>query len=337
MSQIILKEIGPASESVYLEPNPDLTLGPADVLVEMEAAGINLTDFRLAEGTYTERVRPSLPSVLGTEGVGRVIEAGTAADPSLVGGRVILLPNYLQGTWADRTVAPASSVIPVGEKADAHQLALLAVNPATAYGLLHRYASLKPGDWIGQDMGNSAVGRNVIALAHHAGVRTLSIVRREETVKQLLDQGADLVVVYGDGGDDLRDRIADVLGDTTFRLVFDGVGGPVAGALAHSLEFGGQVISYSSLTHTPVAVPAADLVYRELGVRGYWLINWIRTAPRPEIEAVYTELAELVEQGILYTPVEETFALADYRAAFDRARKPQREGKILFHFQNGDR
>ncbi|WP_066956302.1 zinc-dependent alcohol dehydrogenase family protein [Streptomyces lushanensis] len=335
MSRIILKEIGPVSESVQLEPHPDLTLGPADVLVEMEAAGINLTDFRLAEGTYTERVRPSLPSAMGTEGVGRVIAAGTTADPSLVGRRVVFLPNYLQGTWADRTVAPASSVIPVGEKADAQQLALLAVNPATAYGLLNRYATLGPGDWIGQDMGNSAVGRNVIALAHHAGVRTLSVVRREETVKQLLDQGADLVVVGGAGKDDvdgLRDRIADALGDTTFRLVFDGVGGPVAGALAHSLEFGGQVISYSSLTHTPVAVPAADLVYRELGVRGYWLINWIRTAPRAEIEAVYTELAELVEQGVLHTPVEETFALADYRAAFDRARKPQREGKILFHF-----
>jgi NADPH:quinone reductase-like Zn-dependent oxidoreductase len=65
---------------------------------------------------------------MGAEGVGRVVEAGSRADPALVGRRVIMLPSFRFGTWATRTVAPAGNVVP--EDAEALQLAMLAVNPA---------------------------------------------------------------------------------------------------------------------------------------------------------------------------------------------------------------
>jgi NADPH:quinone reductase-like Zn-dependent oxidoreductase len=67
---------------------------------------------------------------MGAEGVGRVVEAGSRADPALVGRRVIMLPSFRFGTWATRTVAPAGNVVPVPEDAEALQLAMLAVNPA---------------------------------------------------------------------------------------------------------------------------------------------------------------------------------------------------------------
>lgn len=329
MSRLVLTAIGDI-DGIQLESDPDLTVGPDDLLVAMEAAAVNLTDFRMASGTYTEKVQVTLPASMGSEGVGRVLEAGSAADPALVGRRVVILPTYEQGTWADLTVVPARSVVVVGDGGDARQLAMLAVNPPTAYFLLNRYVALRPGDWVGQDMANSAVGQYVIQLARHAGLSTLNVVRRADTVHPLRAMGADIVVV--DDGQTLGETIASELGETKLRLVMDGVGGQTAGVLAHSLEFGGVVVSYSSLTRTPVAVPAADLVYNELGVRGFWLINWLRTAPRAEIEAVYGELANLVEQGVLSAVVEATFPLSDYKAAFEQARKPGRNGKVLFTF-----
>jgi NADPH:quinone reductase-like Zn-dependent oxidoreductase len=329
MSQLIFTATGPVEDVVRLEENPDLRLGPEDLLVDMEAANINLTDFRLAEGTYTDRVTVSPPAPLGGEGVGRVVEAGPAADPSLLGRRVIVVPNYLQGTWANRLVVPARSAVPVGDGGDPLQLAMLGSNPATAYLLLNRYVTLEPGDWIGQDMANSAIGQYVITLARHAGIRTLNVVRRHDAARGLREQGADVVLVDGDG---LRDRIAAALGGAELRLVLDGIGGPIAGDLVHSLEFGGQLLSYSSMTRTPVAVPAADLVYRELGVRGMWVVNWLRSAPRTEIEAVYGELAVLSERGVISAEVEATFPLTEYRDAFAAARRPGRSGKTLFTF-----
>jgi NADPH:quinone reductase-like Zn-dependent oxidoreductase len=327
MSQLILTAIGDVDENVRLETEPDLTVGPDDLLVALEAATVNPSDFTYASGTYG--ARPQIPSGLGSEGVGRVVAAGSSADPSLVGRRVVILPTYEQGTWSDEVVVPARNVVAVPEGPDALQLAMLAINPATAHGLLTRFVPLKPGDWIGQNLGSSAVGQFVVALARQAGVRTLSVVRREEAAQRLRDLGADVVLVDGDA---LGERITDALGDAQLRLVVDGAGDPTVAALAGSLEFGGTIVTYSSVTGQPVGLGPKELVYRELTIRGYWLINWIRSAPRQEIEETYAALAELVAQGVLRSSVEAVYPLAEYRAAFAHARRPGRSGKILFTF-----
>jgi NADPH:quinone reductase-like Zn-dependent oxidoreductase len=327
MSQLILTGIGDVDENVRLETEPDLTVGPYDLLVALEAATVNPSDFMFAGGRYG--VRPQVPSGLGSEGVGRVVAAGESVDPSLVGRRVVILPTYEQGTWSDEVVVPARNVVTVPEGADALQLAMLPINPATAHALLTRFVSLEPGDRVGQNLGSSAVGQSVVALARQAGVRTVSVVRRAEAAERLRALGADVVLV---DGDDLGERIADALGDAQLRLVLDGAGDSTVAALGRSLEFGGTVVSYSSVTGQPVDVGRGDFIFRELTLRGYWLINWIRSAPRQEIEETYTNLAELVAQGVLRSSVEAVYPLEKYRDAFAHARRPGRSGKILFTF-----
>jgi NADPH:quinone reductase-like Zn-dependent oxidoreductase len=334
VSQLILRSVGDADDTVELEHDPDLEVGRDDVLVDMEAATLNDTDFRFAAGTYG--IKPLLPSVMGTEGVGRVAAVGAAVDPALLGRRVIALPTptYQPGTWADRAVLPAASVVAVDDRGDAAQLAMLAINPATAQLLLSRYVTLAPGDWIGQNQANSAVGRYVIELARRAGVRTVNVVRREAAARELEDLGAELVLV---DSEDLGERVAEGLGDARLRLVLDGVGGATPGALAGSLEFGGTVVSYASWTNQPAAVSAHDLIFRELQVRGFWLINWLRRAPRAEIDDTYGELAELVAQDRLSAPVAATYRLDEYRQAFAAARAPKRSGKVLFELNGANR
>jgi NADPH:quinone reductase-like Zn-dependent oxidoreductase len=328
MSQLILTGIGDVDGTVRFEKNPDLTVGAGDLLVAIEAAPVNPADFLLANGWYG--VRPEIPSALGSEGVGRVLEAGADADQALVGKRVVILPTYEQGTWSDQVVVPARNVVTVPDGADALQLSMLAINPATAYLLLTKYVDLKPGDWIGQNLGNSAVGQYVITLAKRAGVKTLSVVRREEAVKPLLALGADVVLV---DGENLGGRIAEALGGAQFRLVVDGAAGTTPGELAQSLEFGGTVVSYSSTTGETATLSLGDTIYRELILRGFWLINWIRNAPREEIERTYAELAALVAEGVLTSAVEATYPLEEYKEAFAHARRPGRSGKVAFTFK----
>jgi NADPH:quinone reductase-like Zn-dependent oxidoreductase len=321
MSQLVLTQFGDdIAANVRLEQVPDLARGPDDALVAIEAATINPSDLNLAAGRYF--IRPTLPAGLGTEGVGRVLEA---ADPALVGRRVLVLPTYEQGTWTDRVVVPVRNLVPVPEGADPDQLAMVAINPATAYLLLKRYVDLRPGDWIGQNLGNSAVGKYAIALARHAGVRTLSVVRRKEAAEQIPD--GDVVLV---DGDDLGDRIAEALGDAKLRLVLDGAADASTAALARSLEFGGTVAGYSTTTGRSAAIGVRESIFHEVVLRGLWVVNWIRSAPRDEVARVYTELADLVEQGVLHADVEATYPLEQYREALAHAGRPYRSGKILF-------
>src|SRR5260221_9111812 len=143
MAQLVVTSYGDPRESVSLERGPGPLLGPDDILVEMEAAPVNPSRFLLVRGDYG--VRPRLPSPAGGEGAGRVIDAGGGAGTGLVGRRVVILPTYEQGTWADKVATSYRNVVPVPEDADPLQLAMLPVNPATAYLMLHKYATLAAG------------------------------------------------------------------------------------------------------------------------------------------------------------------------------------------------
>src|SRR5207253_7905075 len=148
MRQLQLVAHGEPSDVIKLNTVAEPALGQEDVLISMEAAPLNPSDFMLVRGGYG--VRPTLPFSLGSEGVGRVAKVGSKVDVALQGKRVLILPTYEQGTWADQAVVPVRNIVPMSDEADPLQLSMIGINPASAYLLLNRYVSLMPGDWIGQ-------------------------------------------------------------------------------------------------------------------------------------------------------------------------------------------
>src|ERR1700740_944574 len=196
MRQLQLVAYGEPSDVIELNTLTEPALGPEDVFVSMEAAPLNPSDFMLVRGIYG--VRPALPFSLGSEGVGRVTQTGSKVDVALQGKRVLILPTYEQGTWADQVFVPVRNIVPMSEEADPLQLSMIGINPATAYLLLNRYVCLMPGDWIGQTAANSAMGQYIIALAKLAGVKTVNVVRRKEAAEQVRRWGGDRAVLQGD-------------------------------------------------------------------------------------------------------------------------------------------
>jgi NADPH:quinone reductase-like Zn-dependent oxidoreductase len=303
--------------------------GPEDVLVSMEAAPLNPSDFLLVRGIYG--VRPAFPFSLGSESVGRVIQTGSKVDVALRGKRILILPTYEQGTWADQVVVPARNIVPMSDQADPVQLSMIGINPATAYLLLNRYVSLMPGDWIGQTAANSAMGQYIIAIAKLAGVKTLNVVRRKEAAEQVRQLGGDRVVLQGDN---LNKDIEEALGGKKLSLVLDTVGGTPVGELAKSLKTGGSIVSYA-LETGQFPVFSIDFLFRGLSHHGFWLINWIRNAPRTEIQDIYQKLGDLVAEGSLSAAVEHVYPLEQFKEAIQQSLKSNRSGKVLFKF--GDR
>jgi NADPH:quinone reductase-like Zn-dependent oxidoreductase len=118
------------------------------------------------------------------------VDAAAQADQGLLGKRVIVLPTYAYGTWAEKVVVPHDKVVEVTPEADPLQLAMLSINPATAHVMLNRFVDLMPGDWVGQPGANSAVGLLVIALAHLRGLKTLNVVRRDEAADEVRAAGS---------------------------------------------------------------------------------------------------------------------------------------------------
>jgi len=206
---------------------------------------------------------------------------------------------------------------------------MIGINPATAYLLLSRYVSLMPGDWIGQTAANSAMGQYVIKLAKLAGVKTLNVVRRKEAAEQVRQFGGDCVVHQGD---DLQKDIEKALDGKRLSLVLDTVGGTPVGELAKALKIGGSVVVYALASGEFPALSPKDLIYRGLSLHGFWLINWIRNAPRAEIQEIYQKLGALVADGSLSAAVEHVYPLEQFKEAFEHSLRSSRNGKILFKF-----
>jgi NADPH:quinone reductase-like Zn-dependent oxidoreductase len=126
MRQLQLMAFGEPSDVIQLNTLAEPALGPEDVLVSMEAAPLNPSDFLLVRGIYG--VRPPLPFSLGAEGVGRVTKTGSKVNSALKGRRVMIVPNYEQGTWSDEVVVLARNTVPVADDADPLQLAMIGIN-----------------------------------------------------------------------------------------------------------------------------------------------------------------------------------------------------------------
>src|SRR6201987_2583822 len=328
MRQLHLIAHGEPSDGSELNTVSEPSPGQEDVLVSMEAAPMNPSDFLFVRGIYG--VRATFPSSVGAEGVGRVAKIGSKVDPALRGKRVLILPTYEQGTWADEVVVPVRNLVPMSDEADPLQLSMIGINPATAYLLLNRYVSLMPGDWIGQTAANAAMGQYTIALAKLAGVKTLNVVRRKEAAEQVRQFGGDRVVLQGDN---LRHDNSKALGGKKLSLVLDSLEGSPVGDLARSLKPGGSIAVYAFKLGLPVLSP--EFLYNNLNLHGFWIGNWMRNAPSTEIQELYQKLADLAADGSLSAAVEQVYPLDQFKQAIDRSLKSSRYGKILFKFDGG--
>ncbi len=197
-------------------PDPD-DPGANEVLVAVEYAPIDFSDLLMITGQYG--VLPSLPTGLGSEGVGRILSVGEEVNNLKVGDRVLI--PFSHSSWREKIMLPSTDLFPLPQGADPQQLSMLGINPPTAALLLSEFVELSPGDWVIQNAGNSGVGRSVIAFAKDRGLRTVSLVRRQELIDELVAAGGDIVLV---DGAEASARVAEATGNAQIALALDGVG-----------------------------------------------------------------------------------------------------------------
>ena len=306
----------PAQGLEYVQIQEPAAPSPGQVLIGVEFSPIDLSDLLVVSGAYP--IRPSLPSVIGNEGVGQILAVGPGVDNVAVGDRV-LTPLYGHA-WAERIVVPAEGLFALPADVDPQQLAMLTINPPTAGLLLSEFVDLAAGDWIVQNAANSGVGRAVIAFAKARGFKTINLVRRTELIDELKALGGDLVIVDAPEGPNLA---KDALGLAAPRLAFDGVGGPSATTLSNLLGRDGTLVAYAALGKAPIAISAMALIFKRISVRGFFLSDPEHAA---KIAPLIVEAAELLRSGRLHAPVAATYPLS---AIKDAVAHVQRGGKVL--------
>ncbi|KAF2137125.1 uncharacterized protein K452DRAFT_203153, partial [Aplosporella prunicola CBS 121167] len=250
--------------------------GPAEVTVRFLVAPINPLDMLVLSEVYP--VKPSHhlngEAIIGYDGVGEVIKCGPDVDQLRPGDKVIPA-KFGVGTWRTAAVLPALSLQKLGETpADLAFAAILRVTVAPAYCLVEDMATLRPGAWIMQNAGTSAVAQMVVQFARMRGLYVVNIIRdrpgREEAVvKQALRElGVDLVlteaeVATPDGLAQLQAR--------PIMLALDSVFGASGQALVKALAPGGTYVQLGFLSgaQAQLSLDASDVFGRNLTIKAF--------------------------------------------------------------------
>lgn len=325
MKAVLVTRFGPAAEVADVVDVPEpASPAPGEVAIDILAAPINPSDFLVFQGRFGA-TPPPLPAPAGGEAVGQVSALGDGVTNLKIGDRILAL-HAGRGNWRQSVLVPAAGVRALPAEADPLQLAMLAVNPATALHMLTRFVTLSPGDWLIQNAGNSAVGHCVIWLARQRGLRTISVVRRTDQVAPLLATGGDIVLL---DGPDLPERAAAAVSGKPVQLALDAVAGSATARLARCLAPRGTLVVYGLLSSPDCIVPASELVFRDIALHGYWFTPWFEHASLEDRAALYDELGQRVTDGTIRVAIEACYPLERVREALAHAARADRSGKIL--------
>ena len=191
MKQVLIEMYGTPWEVARCAEVADVGApGPDEVVFDVLAFPINPADMWFCKGSY--RLKPPLPATPGAECVGRVTAVGASVHHVKKGDLVI---NLQRENWTQRRRVKGDDAIPLPPGIDLKQAAMVRINPPTAQLLLSDFVDLKAGDWVIQNVANSAVGRLLIVQAKQRGLRTVNVVRRAELADELkaLGAGAELL------------------------------------------------------------------------------------------------------------------------------------------------
>ena len=322
MKQVLIDRYGPPEEVARCAEVPDVgSPGAGEVVFDVLLFPINPADVSFCRGTY--RLKPQLPATPGAECVGRVTEVGSGVSHVKPGELVI---NLQRENWTQRRRVKADDVIPVPAGLDLRQAAMLRINPPTALLLLTDIVDLKPGDWVIQNVANSAVGRLLIALARQRGFKTVNLVRRESLFAELTALGADACVV---DGPDLAEQVKALTKGGPARLGIDAVSGRATTRLSSAVSEGGVICNYGSMSGEDPVMPRGALTSGGQTLVGFVLGRGLAKRTLTEIRTIYDDLGRQVLKGTLYAPVEKVYPIEDIKAALKHAQQAERTGKVL--------
>lgn len=229
--------------------------GPGEVLLDVEAIGLNRAEANFRRDRYLDRVA-ALPSGLGYEGAGRVRAVGPDVTEWQPGDMASVMPVFKQSRfhmYGEQAVVPASSLVARPSSMSAIVGAAVWMPYLTAYGALIDIGRLRAGDHVVITAAASSVGLAAIQVALRAGAVPVAVTNDHGKKQRLVDAGATHVVVSADGN--VTDFILEVTCGRGAEFVLDAVAGPGVEALAAATTTDGVLFVHGSLSGQLTPLP----------------------------------------------------------------------------------
>ena len=275
-----------------------------EVLIKVEAAGVNFPDALMVQGKYQIVMDP--PFTPGNEVCGYVEETGDDVDIK-IGTKVIALPPI--GGFSEYVSVDKNLVIPVSGKVDSMAGASLPINYGTCYYALKRRAYIQKDETLLVLGASGGIGTATIQLAKIMGVKTICAVGSDEKAEYVQSLGADEVIRYDQV--DLKETVKELTDGKGVDVVMDPVGGDVTEQALRATAWNGRLLVIGFTDGNIPKIPLNLTLVKGVSIVGVWWGRWTTTSPEETAED-FKELIEFIENDELVIqpknihPIEET-------------------------------
>lgn len=299
--------------------------GPGEVLIAVEAAGVNRPDLLQRLGKYPPP--PGASDLIGLEVAGRVVSLGAGAERWHEGDRVCAL--VAGGGYAEFCVAPAVQCLPVPRGLSMIEAAAIPEAFFTVWTNVFERGRLVSGERVLIHGGASGIGTTAIQLARARGAHVLATAGTADKCEACEKLGAERAINYR-----TEDFVAAVRAHTNgegVELVLDMVGGDYTPRNLDVLVVEGRLVQIAFLRSPKVEIDLGVIMRRRLVLTGSTLRPRTPGEKGQIARALEREVWPLLEAGAVKPVVHRVFPLAEAAAAHRELEAGHHVGKVVLH------
>lgn len=331
---------GAADKAFALREVPRPVPGPGQVLIKVEAFGINFADLMARKGLY--RDRPPLPALIGYDVAGQIEQAGAGVDTTHIGRRVFALTRF--GGYAEYAVAALQAVADIPANMDAASATALSTQYCTAWYAAEECVRIHPGDRVLIHAAAGGVGTALVQIAAHRGAEIFGTAGSEKKLEAIAHMGVAHPINYRD--EQWFNRIREVLQGDSLDIVFDAIGGKTFRQGLSLLGAGGRMVAYgaASLSDAPNGF---SRLLRGLSFGFYHPVQFLMPSKsliginmlrigdeKPHVlQRCMEAISEQVEKGCLQPAAATQFPASQLAQAHDYVEQRRSSGKVALYWE----
>ena len=274
-----------------------------EVRLRATAIGLNYIDTYHRSGAY----KVALPSVIGREGAGVVVDIGEGVSDIAVGDRVAYASSPI-GAYAQHRLMPANRLVKLPATISDDIAAAIMLKGMTAQYLLRRTFRVKAGDVILNQAAAGGVGQIISQWAKHLGATVIGTVGSDEKMAIASATGCDHVINYR--RENFAARVAEITGGQKCQVVYDGVGNDTFQQSLDCLAPLGMMVSYGAASGAVAPFITGDLAAKgSLFLTRPTLDTYV--AKREDLLATAADLFDVISRGVVKISINQRYALAD--------------------------
>ena len=307
-------------EALRYEDVPQPAPGPGEVLVKVEAAGVNFIDVYQRTGHY----KVPVPFTLGQEAAGTVAAVGVGVAEPNVGDRVAY--TAILGAYAEYAVVPADRVVRLPDGVSVRQGAAAMLQGLTAHYLATTTFPLKSGDACLVHAAAGGVGLLLCQIAKLRGARVLGTVSTREKAALAREAGADEVILYTE--QDFETEVKRLTSGVGLQVIYDSVGKTTFEKGLNCLARRGMMVLYGQ-SSGPVGLLDPQVLNQKgsLFLTRPTIVHYIAT--RAELLARAGEVLGWIQRGTVKVRIDRELPLAQAAEAHRLLEARQTTGKVL--------